>query len=1147
LNPEGNVTSPRRRAKQGQGRSLLNASSAMSAILMLGGALAGPAFAQSHPAIHGPEGADRLERDFMEPPPAARPRVWWHWMNGNITKDGIRKDLEWMKRSGIAGVQTFDASISTPQIVERRLTFMSPEWKDAFHFAASEANRLGLELAIASSPGFSVTGGPWVQPKDGMKKIAWSEITVEGGRPFEGRLPRPPETTGPFQDAAFDDAVALNPGTANKAQFYEDTAVFAYRAPAGERSPPATARLNGQAIDAAALTDGAFATGVHTARGAGGKPVVLDLTLDEPKTVRSITYMIRGAFRLFRPGIVFSRLEASSDGITWRKVVDLPPSIVPATISFAPVEAKFFRCVMTTVAETSVIGGQGGAPGFDQRAFDAYKGSSDLEITEMRLSTEARIDRAEAKAGFDGLPAAYAPDPQLNAADPGVSSQDVIDLTGRMQADGALHWTPPAGRWRIVRMGWSLLGTTNHPASPEATGLEVDKIDRAAVRDYLETYLALYRDAAGPDLMGQHGLRALLTDSTEAGSFNWTPGLLEQFQRLRGYDPRPWLPALTGVIVQSRGLTDQFLYDYRRTLGDLYATEHYATVARVAHEQGLKVYGESLEGSAGLGDDLDMRRFADIPMGAQWTFGHDDKPQPHHEADMRGAASVAHVYGQNIVAAEALTSAEHPWAFAPADLRPAMDLIFASGVNRPVIHTSVHVPRDDRAPGLSLYIYGQYFNRMETWAEMARPWVDYIARSSVMLQAGRPAADVAYYYGEDTPVGALSAKGLPTDLPSGYAYDFISASTLRDSLSVKDGDLIAPSGARYRVLFLGGTSQRMSLATLRAIAALAEQGATIVGAAPTGSPGLDGHAPDYGPLVRTLWSGAAVTAVGQGRVIAGQDVEKALSQIGAKPDFTIDRPEAAAETQFVHRRLADGDLYFVNHRGKDPVRLEARFRVKGKAAEIWRADSASIRPASYRIDGDETIVPLSLAAEDSLFVVFRRPATAPRRTVPQQTSKVLATVEGAWDVAFQPGRGAPAATKLPQLQSLSEQPQPGIRYFSGVATYRKTIDMPRTDHSGARLLLDLGAVGDVAEVWINGRRAGVAWQAPYRVNIGGMLKGGRNQIEVRVANLWVNRLIGDAQPGATPVAYTGTPTYTADAPLRPSGLIGPVKLMTTSP
>ncbi|WP_230983862.1 glycosyl hydrolase [Caulobacter rhizosphaerae] len=1145
------MPSPRLHAKQGRGHDLIGAVGPMTAAVLLSGALAGPAFARHDGASPPPRSveADRLERDFKDPPAGARPRVWWHWMNGNITKDGIRKDLEWMKRSGIAGVQTFDANIATPQIVDRRLTFMSAEWKDAFRFAASEADRLDLELAIASSPGFSVTGGPWVQPKDGMKKIAWSETTVQGGAPFQGKLPRPPETTGPFQDTAFDDMVSLNPtaDTVEKPRLYRDTAVFAYRVPVGERSLQTTARLNGKAIDGSSLSDGAFASGVTAPRGTGGKPTVLDLTLDKPQPVRSVTYFTRGAFRLFRPGIVMSRLEASSDGITWRKVVDLPPSTVPVTLSFAPVEARFFRCVMMTVAETSIIGAQGGAAGFDQRTFDAYKGPSDLEIAEMRLSTEARVDRWEAKAGFADLPAAYAPDPNLNTAEPGVSSQDVIDLTGRMAADGALTWTPPPGRWRIVRMGWSLLGTTNHPASPEGTGLEVDKIDPAAVRRYLETYLALYRDAAGPSLMGKRGVQALLTDSTEAGSFNWTPGLLEHFQRLRGYDPRPWLPTLTGVIVQSRALTDQFLYDYRRTLGDLYATEHYATVARVAHENGLKVYGESLEGSAGVGDDLDMRRYADVPMGAQWTFGRDAKPQPHHEADMRGAASVAHVYGQNIVAAESLTSAEHPWAFAPADLRATMDLIFASGVNRPVIHTSAHVPRDDRAPGLSLWIYGQYFNRMETWAGMARPWIDYIARSSVLLQAGHAVADVAYFYGEDAPIGAMSAAGLPADLPTRHAYDFVSARTVRDDLKVDDGDVVAPSGARYRVLYLGGSSRRMTLPTLRGIAALAEQGATIVGEAPTSSPSLEGSASDYARLVRTLWSGEAVTTVGQGRVIAGPSVEKALDLIGAKPDFQIQKPETAAEVRFVHRRLPDGDLYFVNHRGKQAVNLEARFGVTGKAAEIWRADAASIQPASYRIEGDGTVVPLNLAAEDSLFVVFRHDATGSARTVPPQTAQVIAELGGAWNVTFQPGRGAPAATTLSKLQSLSEQPQPGVRYFSGVSTYRKTIEAPRSYRPGAPVLLDLGTVGDVAEVWINGQRAGVAWQAPYRVNLDGLLRPGRNRLEVRVANLWVNRLIGDAQPGAAPIAYAATPAYTADAPLRPSGLIGPVRLMTTRP
>lgn len=1118
----------------------------LTSILLLSAMLTGAVAAQERRVDPAPRtgGSDPLEATFRNPPAEARPRVWWHWMNGNITKDGIRKDLEWMRRIGIGGFQNFDADIATPQIVDKRLVFMTPEWKDAFRFAASEADRLGLEMAIASSPGFSVTGGPWVKPEDAMKKIAWSETVVEGGRAFRGKLATPPETTGPFQDAPPYDLLGQLGGGKTTASLYRDSMVFAYRLPAVSRPLTVRASVAGKPLDARVLADGSYSSGLLVPKGTRDKPTIIDLTLDKVTPVRSITVATRRGFQLFKPGITLPRLEASTDGRNWSRIADLPPGAVPMTISVPPIEAKYFRLVLNSFGGAGGYGISGVAAGFDFSVYDSFKASPDFELLELRLSSEAQIDRWEAKAGFTS--GATRAGDQIDAQEKGVARNDVIDLTGRMADDGTLNWTPPRGTWRIVRMGWSLLGKTNHPATPEATGLEVDKIDAAAVRRYLETYLDMYRDAAGADLLGKRGVRALLTDSTEAGSFNWTPELLEHFQRLRGYDPRPWLPTLTGAIVESRERSDSFLQDFRRTLGDLYASEHYGTVAAVAHENGLKVYGESLEGAgSGPGDDLDMRRYADIPMAAQWTVARGAAPYPHTLADMRGAASVGHFYGKNIVAAESLTSIGTPWADAPADLRRTVDLIFANGINRPVIHTSVHVPRDDKLPGLSLWIHGQYFNRAETWAEMARPWIDYITRSSAMLQAGRPVADVAYFYGEEDAIGSMSGGGLPADLPKHNAYDFVSAKAVGEDLKVEGSDLVAPSGLRYRALQLGGSSDRISLSTLRRIAALAEQGATIVGDAPRRSPGLDAGAPEYADLVRKLWAGGEVTQVGKGRVVAGRDIDKALGLIGVAADFTATSPSESG-VSFVHRRVGDDDIYFVAHSGKQGDMVEARFRVTGKAPEIWRADDMTIKPASYRIDGDHTIVPLDMRAEDSLFVVFRRDAAAPSRTVAPESTAMVAEVQGPWAVAFQPDRGAPPGMTLTKLASLSEQAEPGIKYFSGVATYTRTIDAPSSWKPGQSLLLDLGTIGDVAEVRVNGQLAGTAWQAPYRVDIGRLIKRGPNHLDIRVANLWVNRLIGDQQPGTTRVTTTGTPTYTADAPLRPSGLIGPVRLLTTN-
>lgn len=1104
--------------------------------LLAGTLLAAPAAAQ-----------DAVTDGFRNPPSSAQLRIWWHWMNGNITKEGIAKDLAWMQRIGIGGFQTFDANLLTPRIVPKPLIYMTPQWKDAFRFATRTAADLGLEVGIAASPGWSETGGPWVKPQDGVKKLVWSETTVPGGKPFAGKLTTPPSIAGPFQDMVAEvDQLAVVSG---EKQFqapalYGDVAAFAYPLPAAAalRAPRVIA-ADGKPLDVNALTDLSFATAVEIGRGSPAKPTIISIDYDAPQTVRSATFYAIGGAEKFGAPFFTPRLEASEDGTQWRKLADLTLTPVPTTVSFPATTAARFRVVMTP-NPSGGLSGFAPAAGIDFTTIASLIAPKPLKLAELRMSGEAKVDQFEAKAAFSTV-LGYAPLAASIRDGAGVAPSDVVDLTARLKPDGTLDWRPPRGRWRVVRLGWSLTGKTNHPAPFEATGLEVDKLDGEAVRGYLNHYLGMYRDTAGADLIGKTGIGALLTDSTEVGAFNWTPRMIAQFKRLRGYDPKPWLPTLVGTVVGSRAQSDAFLYDYRRTIGDLHASEHYGTVAAVAHENGLKVYGEALEDRRpSLGDDMAMRRNADYPMAALWTYPIGGAPRPTLLGDMRGAASVAHIYGQNIAAAESMTSALQYWAHAPSDLRHVIDLEFANGINRPVIHSSVHQPLDDKQPGLSLLIFGQYFNRHETWAEMAKPWIDYIARNSFMLQQGRNSADVAYFYGEDSPLTALYAEAPLSPVPTAYAYDFVNADVLLNVLKSEGGDLTAPSGARYRVLYLGASASSMTLPVLRRIADLASSGATIVGHAPTGSPSLADDKVEYAKLVAQLWSGQPTTQVGKGRVVAGTDVEAALRQIGVAPDFAYAKPAADSDVLFVHRKLEDGDAYYVNNRRDRAEAIEARFRVTGKLPELWRADTGQIEALGYRIEDGATVVPLDMEARESFFVVFRKPSTAPSTTVTKPALGTVATLDGSWTVAFQPGRGAPALLELEKLEPLSARADPGVKYFSGTATYTKTFSLPAGIAANRRLLLDLGRVGDIAEVRVNGQVVGTAWHAPFRLDIGKAVRRGSNTVEIKVANLWVNRLIGDVQPGATKVTFTTMPTYTASAPLRPSGLIGPVALLT---
>jgi hypothetical protein len=1095
---------------------------------------------------HGQTQADPLQKGFSDPPDAAKPRVWWHWMSGNITKEGIKSDLEWMHRVGIGGFQNFDAGLNTPQIVEKRLIFMTPEWKDAFRYATTLADELGLEMAIAGSPGWSESGGPWVAPAQAMKKYVWSETRVEGGHPYGGTLAKPWSATGPYQNQP-----APVRGLAGRTQpaprlpeFYADTAVIAFRAPNGDRTmrelgPKVSA--SGGSFDVNILTDGDVANATLLPAAAIGERSWIQYEFRQPQTFRGLTFVtIGGGFGFGpRPPASTQQLETSEDGKEFRLVTDIP--FGARTIAFAPVTARFFRVsILTPPPQQNQAGvpGAGGGPGARAQGPAPPPG---IQIAEFVLHG-AIINRFQEKAAFSAATNIYSMATPPVPAELTVSKMGVIDLTSKMRADGSLEWTPPAGRWIVLRIGYSLTGHQNSPASPEATGLEVDKLSRRYVKTYFDHYLDLYKDATG-GLMGTRGLQYVITDSWEAGTANWTDDMIAEFNQRRGYDMRPLLPALAGYIVESAESTDRFLWDFRRTLEDLVAENHYDQLTAILKQRGMARYTESHEsGRAFIADGMEVKRSAAVPMSAMWTAGP-GRANERYDADIRESASVAHIYGQNLVAAESLTANGNAgaWAFSPETLKPTADREMSMGLNRFVIHTSVHQPTDDKIPGLGLGPFGQWFNRHDTWAEYAKPWTTYLTRSSYLLQQGSFVADIAYYYGEDSNVTALFA-GHPPPIPPGHAFDYVNSDALLTLMTVApNGTITTPTGMSYRVLALDPNSQHMPLSVLLKIRDMVAAGAIVVGPKPIDSPSLQDDQAEFRRVADHLWGGAA----GKGKVFGSGSIADALATINATPDFVYSKPESDTELAFVHRKLADGDLYWVSHRGARAEDIEARFRVTGKAPQIWHADTGIIEPASYHIEAATTVVPLHLEANDAVFVVFREPASASSRTLPRTLEVRIAVLEGSWNVTFEPNRGAPAQAQFPALTSWHQNSDPGVKYFSGTATYTKDVDAPAGwFKSGQKLWLDLGDVKNIAEVTVNGKPLGILWKAPFRVDVSSTLKTGPNTLQIKVTNLWVNRLIGDQQPDAgKKYTYTAVQFYRADSGLLPSGLIGPVQFI----
>jgi hypothetical protein len=1078
---------------------------------------------------------DELERGFADPPDAARPRTWWHWTGSNVTLEGITKDLEWMKRVGIAGVQLADVNAGGGQSVGKKVVFGSPEWLAAVRHAAAEADRLGLEMTVFSSAGWSETGGPWVRPEQAMKKLVWSETSVEGPSRFKGKLPQPPSNNGPFRNLLTGGA---RPGATPDPTFYGDSAVVAYHTPpdeaaAAELKPKVTTSAG--PLDAAPLLDDDLNTALTIPAPQGGGPAWVQYEFARPYTARAVSLAGRG-------GIPVGRVLAGDDESNFKTLLTLPGAQLyrgglARTFAFPETSARVYRIELT------------GAPLKPAEVMSQAppQPAREYTLSEALLHSGARVHRWEEKAGFSFLfEYESVPTPPV-PADSSVPAAGVIDLTKQMNADGTLDWEVPPGRWTVLRFGYSLTGSKNRPAVPAGLGYEVDKLSRKHLEEYLRGYTEPLARTLGP-LYGK-SLRYVLLDSWEAGMQNWTEEMLTEFRRRRSYDPVPYLPALAGRVIGSAEVSDRFLWDFRRTLADMFAENHYGAAAEFLRRQGLGTYGEAAGVSLEIPEDtLLNKKQLDIPMGEFWM--RDLHPPAMYYVDVRGAASAAHVYGKRVVATESFTGGGYE---SPFSLKKVADYWFAQGVNRIVFHTSAHQPLDTK-PGNTMV--GTHVNRNITWAEQARPFMDYLARNSFMLQRGLPVADLAYLLDEGAPsTMPFWGAGLKPAPPAGYDYDYVNADALLTRTSVgADGRIKMPDGVSYRLLLLPEV-ERMTLPVLRKIRELVGGGATVLGPKPLKSPGLAGYPEadrEVQAIASELWGdldGVSRTrrAYGKGTVAWGLTPAAVLASLGVPPDVEYGRG-LDADLVWINRRDGDADIYFVANHADRAQDFEVRFRVAGKAAELWHADTGASEPASYNTADGRTTVPLHLEGRESVFVVFRRATDLPSRVVTRASPSPLATLGGPWEVSFPPNLGAPAKLQLAELASWTANTDNGVKYFSGTAVYTKTLQAQRGwFQPGARLLLDLGAVKDIAEVSLNGKALGVLWKPPFRVDVTGALKPGANLLEIKVTNEWTNRIIGDKTAPADKKVFANVPAAFGPPPtLSDSGLLGPVTLVSAT-
>ena len=738
-----------------------------------------------------------------------------------------------------------------------------------------------------------------------------------------------------------------------------------------------------------------------------------------------------------------------------------------------------------------------------------------------------------------------------------VSRNQIMDLTGQLDANGHLRWDVPTGNWTIMRIGHTPTGIRNHPATFGGEGLECDKLSQIAIDAHFAGFLEKVIKVVGPEVGKTWG--AIHIDSWEAGTQNWTPLLRQEFRKRCNYDLLQFLPVLSGRVVDNLEVSERFLWDFREVIAQLMQKNYAGRLRELAHQHGMKLSIEALNGQC---DEYRYAGQSDIPMAEFWmkwpAFGPEWVPR---------MASAAHTYGKPIVAAEAFTcTTNEKWTEHPATLKTAADWAFSEGINRMVYHRYVMQPWTNRSPGVALGSIGTHFERTQTWWEQSRAWQDYLSRCQFLLQQGVFVADICFLAPEGAPVQIdyplpVSQRGGEWPDRPGYNFDGCSAEVLFQRMTVRKGLLTLPEGGQYRLLVLpsynaddqpvsiyGGYDkgnfhskifersipkfETMTPATLRRIKELVEAGATVLGTRPLKSPSMidyPGCDTVIEQLADELWgkglgaSGSGEHIVGKGKVIWGSTPEKVLAGMNIAPDFATDTV-LNGKIRFTHRSLTDGtEVYFIANKQDVSVSGECTFRVQGLQPELWWPETGRIEPmTNFSENNGCTQMQLRLEQSESVFVVFRHKVQGSSKATGLQNwdeFKPLQEISGAWEVSFDPKWGPfdtakgrrPGDFTFDKLEDWSKRTEVGIRYYSGTAIYRKIFSLANPLTAPHRLFIDLGKVAVMAEVKLNGKNLGILWKAPFRVNVTNAIKTGVNSLEIKVVNLWVNRMIGDEQ------------------------------------
>lgn len=1010
----------------------------------------------------------RIQDGFITPQEDNKPWCYYYWIGDDISKEGVTRDLEAMKDFGLGTVLIGNIN---PDEVDGKVPLFSDQWWEITAHAVNEGYRLGIDVGFFNCPGWSMSGGPWVTHDKAMRHLVYSETTVSGPGLQTIHLQKPAEE---FQDTY---VLAFRKIGPEKAKLDKANASISCR--------PAVKRPENM-LDGETRSEVLFRTrenleyiiDINTEAGFEARSLVLYPTID--KRFRCDVEVLAGSEGQLQRLVSFPFNRKKTP------VICGPRARGPVAIALPPTRATSFRLVCRNLdghrlagfSEIIVAGNE---------VLDHYVEKS---LGKMHETPQPEFDTY-----------IWASQPEVE--DDRQKITETIDLSENMETSGKLTWEVPGGEWTVIRMGMTPTRTMNHPSAPQGKGYEIDKASSEGVRFHFDQFIGKILEHVPEE--SKPAFKYVIADSYEMGSQNWTDGFEERFKSKFGYDPVPFLPVFSGRIVSSVEESDRFLWDLRRAVADDVAYEYVGGLKKVSNEHNLKLWLECYGHWGFPSEFLMYGGQSDLVGGEFWNEGALGK------IECKSASSAAHMYGKPVTSAEAFTASGLTYLRHPAMLKAKGDWSFTEGINHMVLHVYIQQPDEERIPGINAW-FSTEFNRHNTWFRQGRHWVDYLRRCQHLLQQGNYVADILYYIGEDAP----KMTGITDpELPSGYAFDYINAEVILNRLSVEDGAYVLPDGMKYRVLAL---PERASIRpeTLARLAELVEQGGTILGSRFTSSPSLQNY-PDCDieieKLSARLWGTEKIDIltrqVGKGYVLDGMGLQDALDFLEVEKDF-----EAGDDVPvlWTHRNLPGMEIYFLSNQSPGNISFTPSFRTSGLHPQLWDAVTGEMRVLPvYEDNGERTEVPVEMTGHGSWFIIFTDRQTEKTKSTLKQNFpdfQILKTLDEVWSVDFSNKDMGPAETiALDKLASWTTFEDDKVKYYSGTALYATTFSMDEIPEG--ELFINLGEVGAMAEVKINGQEIGGTWISPFRLNTRDFLKTGENNLEIEVVNVWRNRLIRD--------------------------------------